>query len=300
MSAPRPAGRLLVATFELYRRYPWLFLVLAAAVIVPYELIALAATGSGVFSRGGIGVAAQLTLTATSWFFVTPLVSALHVHAVADVMHDREPRIGAVALQGLKVLPVVAAAAIISALGMSLGFLALIVPGIILWLRWAVVAQAAAIEHEGWLPALRRSADLTDGHYMHVFVFLVVVGVIAAAPVVLGGFFFEDDATSAVSFLVGLVVTVITASFTALASALLYYDLVARWGTAVVPESSSAPRTTWDPRAYSDEDRPKGWYVNPDHPSRMSHWGGPDSPEWNGTTKTPRKIARAWREEDRG
>jgi hypothetical protein len=51
MSVPRSAPRLLVRTFELYRRYPLLFLVLAARVIVPYELIALAATGTGSFSR---------------------------------------------------------------------------------------------------------------------------------------------------------------------------------------------------------------------------------------------------------
>jgi hypothetical protein len=299
MNAPRPAGRLVAATFELYRRYPWLFLVLAAAVIVPYELIALAATGTGAFSRGDASFGGQMILTLTLSFMITPLVSALHVHAVAEVKNDREPRIGAVALQGLKVLPVVAAATIVSALGIALGFLALIVPGILLTLRWAVVAQAAAIEHEGWLPALRRSHDLSDGHYMHVFVFIFVVGAIAAAPHILGGVVFEHNGTAAATFLIGVAISVITASFSALASALLYYDLVARWGAA--PASAGGPtRESWDPRSFTDQDRPKGWYVNPDRPKQMSHWGGPELPEWNGITRTPRKIRRTWETEGSG
>jgi len=153
MSAPRLAPRLLVGTFELYRRYPWLFLVLAAAVIVPYELIALAASGTGAFSRANTSVGTQLFLTLADWALVTPL----HVHAVSKVRHDREPQIRPVALQGLRALPVVSAATIVSWLGILAGIFLLIVPGVILWLRWAMVAQtAAAIEIRG----ARRSAPL--------------------------------------------------------------------------------------------------------------------------------------------
>jgi hypothetical protein len=143
MNAPRRARRLLVATFELYRRYPALFLVLAAAVIVPYEVIALAATGTGNFSRAGTSFGTQLLLTLLSWFLIASLVSALHVNAVAEVRQDRDPRLGSVARQGLRVLPVVAAATIASSLGIALGLLALVVPGVILMLRWVVVSQAA-------------------------------------------------------------------------------------------------------------------------------------------------------------
>lgn len=296
MSAPRSAPRLLAGTFELYRRYPLLFLVLAAGVIVPYELIVLAATGDGAFSRGNVGASTLLFLTLADWALVTPLVSALHVHAVAEVRHDREPRIGAVALQGLRVLPVVAAAAVASWLGIMVGFLLLIVPGVILWLRWAVVAQAAAIEHEGWLPALRRSGKLADGHYRHIAAFLILVGVIGFVPFFVGGIVFGHHDTGAASFLTGLAIRVLTASFTALAGALLYYDLLTRYKEEPAP--AGAPRTSFDPRSYSDLDRPKGWYVDPASPSRMKHWGGSDHPEWTGDTRTPRKIRRAWHAEN--
>jgi hypothetical protein len=121
MSAPRSAPRLLLGTFELYRRYPWLFLVLAAAVIVPYELIVLAASGTGAFSRGGMSFGPQMFFLLADLALITPLVSALHVNAVAEVRHDREPQVRPVALHGLRALPVVAATTIVSWLGMSVG-----------------------------------------------------------------------------------------------------------------------------------------------------------------------------------
>jgi hypothetical protein len=196
----------------------------------------------------------------------------------------------------------VAAATIISWLGMVLGFVALIVPGIVLMLRWAVVAQAAAIEHEGWLPALRRSHRLAEGSYRHVAAFIVLVTAITLVPSIAGGIVFGHHDTSTASFLTGLVVRVITASFAALATALLYYDLLTRWETATRAEAAAptgTPRTSFDPRAYSDLDRPKGWYVDPIHPDRMRYWGGSEQPGWSGSTRTPRKVRRTWRAEDR-
>jgi hypothetical protein len=303
MSAPRSAPRLLVGTFELYRRYPLLFLVLAAGVIVPYELIALAATGTGSFSRANASVGVQLFLSLADWTLVTPLVSALHVHAVSEVRNDREPRLGPVALQGLKALPVVAAATIASVIGIGVGFVFLIIPGLFLLLHWAVVAQAAAIEREGWSPALRRSGNLADKHYIHIAIFLVMVGVITVAPFFVGGLAFGHHKTGVASFLTAVALRVLTASFAALAGALLYYDLVAR--KELVPQPTTQPtpagppQSSFDPHAYSDGDRPKGWYVDPASPSRMKHWGGSDQPEWTGSTRTPRKIKRSWQTDKR-
>jgi hypothetical protein len=218
-----------------YRRYPLLFLVLAAGVIVPYEVIVLLATGSASFSQS-----TGFLLLLIELFLISPLVSALHVHAVSEVRDGRDPRLVPVARQGLKVLPVVTAVSIISWLGIGLGFLAFFIPGIILMLRWYVVAQTAAIEHEGWLPALRRGAQLTDGHYGHVFVFSIYVGLITFVPMLLISLGFGESKTVA-SFLVGTIVQIVTISFAALATAVLYYDLRTR------REASPAPALPVDP-----------------------------------------------------
>lgn len=220
--------QLLLAAFGLYRRYALLFFVLAAGVIVPYRLIVLAASGAGPFSGDAVAPDVSFLLGLVDLALIGPLISALHVHAVAEIRLGEDPRIGAVARQGFRVLPVVAAAVIVSWLGIFVGLVALIVPGIILILRWIVVAQVAAIEHEGWVPALHRSGELSDGQYLHIFVFFVSVTVIVVVPSLLGAAAFGKDDTGAVSFLVGLAIQILTASFSALATALLFYDLLAR------------------------------------------------------------------------
>jgi hypothetical protein len=304
--SPRSAHQLIADTVRLYRRYPLIFPALAAAVIVPYDAIVLGVTGSGALTESSLAPGVGFLLTLIEWCLVGPLISALHVHAVREAREGNTPRLAPVARQGLRVLPVVAAASIISGLGIFAGFLALIVPGVILTLRWMVVAQSAAIDHEGWIPALRRSAELTDERYGHVFVFAIYVGLITTVPIYLGSLGFEDDPTSAVSLLVGLIVQVFSLSFGALATALLYFDLRTRSESVAAGAGAAGPGLTegdspptdhsLDPRSYSDQTRPKGWYVDPRKPGRMVYWGASDPPDWGATARTPRKVRRAWEE----
>jgi hypothetical protein len=305
-SNPRSAHQLIADAVGLYRRYPLIFPVLAAAVIVPYDAVVLGATGSGALTGSALSAGVQSLLALISWCLVSPLVSALHVHAVREAREGGSPRLAPVARQGLRVLPVVVAASIVSGLGILAGFLALIVPGVILTLRWMVVAQSAAIDHEGWIPALRRSAELTDGRYGHVFVFAMYIGLITTVPIYLGSLGFEDDPTTAVSFVVGLVVQIFSLSFGALATSLLYFDLRVREESAATRARMAGPGLarddappsdhSLDPRRYSDQTRPKGWYLDPRNPGRMVYWGAGDPPDWGATARTPRKVRQAWEE----
>lgn len=111
------------------------------------------------------------------------------------------------------------------------------------------------------------------------------------------GLGFGHDRTTALSFLVSLLVQTFTYSFSALAAALLYYDLRSRREAALAPALPGGPSGaghSLDPRQYSDEDRPKGWYVNPQAPGHMSYWGAGDPPDWGATARTPRKVRRDW------
>jgi len=297
---PQSAGRLILDAFSLYGRYPLLFLILAAGVIVPYELLVLA-LGSGPFDDT-VNSSLALLLGIADLVLVTPLVSALHVNAVADARAGEVPAVGSVARRGIRALPVVAAASVMSGLGIAVGFFALIVPGIYLTLRWLVVAQAAAIERDGWLPALRRSHELVRGHYGHVIVFALVVGVIVAVPLALLGLVFDE--TTVVSFTVAVIVQVLCISFGALTTALLYFDLRTRRelalasGQGIEVEQRVSEQTGGrdvDPRKYTDETRPRGWYIDPEQPERMRYWQTDDPPRWaESTTRTPARVRQAW------
>lgn len=225
----RSVAEIIGEALDIYQEYPLLFLTLALGVIGPYELAVLAVTGQGPLAGAAhqnLGVYYLLVLLDTA--MVGPLVSALHIHAVVDIGAGRRPRLGAVALRALRVLPVVVAAVIMSTIGIALGFLALIIPGILLALRWAVVAQVAAVEPGGWLPSLRRSRELTRERYGHIFGLLLIAGLLN------GGILFGAQAiplgstAGAASVAVGIAARTITASFSALTLALLYFDLRAR------------------------------------------------------------------------
>lgn len=227
-SKPRSIAQIVRAAGALYWRYPLLFAILAAAAMVPFELIVLAATGYGPLRHGheNLGVSWLLLLIRSS--LITPLISALHMHAVVTIAERRRPRLVEVARRGAMVLPVVAAAEIVADIGIFLGSIALVVPGILLAVRWAVVAQAAALEGEDWVDALRSSRRLTSGHGWHVVGLILLVGVLNAAVLFGARSIPLGSSSGAGSVAVGTTVETLVASFSALTLALLYFDLQAR------------------------------------------------------------------------
>jgi hypothetical protein len=301
------APELVSATFSVYQRFPLLFLILAAGVVVPYELIVLAVTGAGPLSLRELSGSTSLILDGINFFVIGPLISALHVHAVREIRDGGQPRLASVGPRALTVLPVVSAAVIISTLGTIVGFLALIVPGILLSLRWSVVAQAAALEGGSWTDALRRSADLTRGNYWHIFGTLFLVSILGAIL----GFgveaAFHHPSTTVASFVAGTALQTVVCSFTALATALLYFDLTARRRAKTEMAAAEDPEPEWDvpptghpldPYSWSDEDRPPGWYIDPNAPRVMRYWAADGTPTWSKrTTKTPRDVLAKWKKD---
>jgi hypothetical protein len=229
LNRPRTTREILRAAVGLYRAYPLLFAILALGVIAPYDLLVTALTGSGPLvssAHESVGTVALLDLL--NFSLVGPFISALHMHAVILISEDQRPRLEAVAIRGLRVLPVVVAAEIIAGLGIALGFVALIIPGILLSLRWSVVAQTAAVEHEGWLPALRRSGVLTANQYLHIFGLLLATGFLSFVAGTASTSLQSGGSGSLGSVLIEIAFHTVAASFTALALAILYLDLRAR------------------------------------------------------------------------
>lgn len=224
---PKSVGGVLGDALRCYARYPVLFAVLALGVVVPYTLIVLVANGAAPLGRQHGGATAVLILLLLDLLIVTPLISALFIHALVAVGEGRQPRLLEVAALGVRVLPVVAAAEVVAGIATGVGFLLLIVPGVFLLIRWAVVAQAAAIERGDWLGALRRSGELTAGNYLHVLAVLVIVGLIALALEQAGAAIVGTSA-NVPQVVVVIALLTITRSFVALTTAVLYFDLVAR------------------------------------------------------------------------
>jgi len=227
LAVPRSLRGLVGASARLYGRHPLLFLALAFVVVAPWDLVLLAITGHGPLYNGSESATGFVLRVLVPLTLVTPLISALHLHAVEMAGRGERPTLLLVGARGLRVLPVVVAASIVSGLGIAAGFAALIVPGIFLTVRWAVVAQAAAAEPGDWMQALSRSWWRTKFHGLHVFAVLVLAGLVGEA-VHLAARAADIGSSSPGAVAVGIAANTVTASFAALITALLYFDLVAR------------------------------------------------------------------------
>src|SRR5581483_4564568 len=177
LKRPRTVAEILQTALSLYANHPLLFVGLAIAVVVPYELIVLAVAHASPLGQQR-SASTGLILALADFALVGPLVSALQVRAVLMLAEREQPRFWQVIARGLRALPVVAAAEIVAGLGIGVGLLLLLIPGLYLAVRWAVVAQVAAVEGTDWPGALRRSAQLTAGSLLRIFAVLLCVSLV--------------------------------------------------------------------------------------------------------------------------
>jgi hypothetical protein len=222
----RSVGAIFIAALSLYRRYPLLFVLLALPVVGTYDLALLAITGYGpLASLGRHSRGLSLLNILLRQALVSPLISALHVYAVQIAGEGRLPRLRPVALRGVAVLPVVGATALLTGTGTAIGTLAFLVPGLLLAARWAVAAQAAAVEREGPLAAIGSSTRVTEGRRWHVLGLLLSLAIIAVGVDQLARALPLGSSSGAVAVAVGIAVQTLVASLGALTLALLYFEL---------------------------------------------------------------------------
>ena len=228
LQSPRGLPDLFGTSARLFWRYLWQFLLLAGVLVVPFEIVALAATSS--FHGTNLTTHQEreiVLLSLVDFVLIIPLVSALQVHAVLLIGQGEQPRLREVFRRTLPVLPTVVAAWIVASIGVVLGLVAFLIPGIWLLLRLYVVAQTAAIEGADWPTTLRRGFDLTRGSALRILGMLLIVALInLTVNDLLNGGSISRGGTLA--DIVATVIALILQSFSALVGALLYFDLRAR------------------------------------------------------------------------
>lgn len=125
--------------------------------------------------------------------------------------------------------------AILEGLGVALGIVLLLIPGLILATVWSVAVPALVVERTGVFGAFNRSGDLTRGHRWAVFGLMVVYAILswivmgvsgAIALGVAGGFGALANGGSSIPFAVfeGVIATLLGA-LSGAGVAALYYEL---------------------------------------------------------------------------
>jgi len=171
---------------------------------------------------------AALPLAALFWA-LSVLYQGMVVTLVEDVQDGRRDHSVPELLRSVE--PVFWRLLVVSVLfgiGVAIGFVLLIIPGLILMVIWSVVAPVTVVERPGVLAAFRRSRELVRGHGWSVFgvlvlVFLAVVAVSIVVGVASAGLGAAGRAV------VQWAVNAAVAPLTALSASVLYFELRARF-----------------------------------------------------------------------
>jgi hypothetical protein len=209
-------GRVIDEVFAIYRDNAGV-LIPAAAVVFLIEAI----VGALLIAISPILILLAIVVQLIATTFYQGMVVAL----VSDVQDGRRDFSVEQLLKSVTgaVVPLIVAG-ILAGLGILLGFLLLIVPGLFLLTIWAVIAPVIVLERPGIIPAFGRSRELVRGNGWSVFAVIVifflillvvgfVLGIIGAAA---------GEVGRVIADFIG---SVVTAPLIALAAAVLYFQL---------------------------------------------------------------------------
>lgn len=107
------------------------------------------------------------------------ILQGLVVHAAINRLNGRSVETGEIVNVGARYALPLLGLAIISTLGLMLGFVLLLVPGLILCVVWSVASPSLVMEKRGVFDSLQRSRDLTRGHRWSIFGLLVVYSILS-------------------------------------------------------------------------------------------------------------------------
>jgi hypothetical protein len=159
------------------------FLVVTAIAGLPH-LIAYLSAAPPLMAPGRILLVSLLTFIMR--LLLGTISQAVLLYGVFQDMRGRPVNLGEAIRRGLSRFFPILGVAILTSVGIVFASLLLVVPGVILAVRWAVALPVCVVEGAGPLASLGRSAVLTRGHRWKVFailLLLVIVGPLMGAIV---------------------------------------------------------------------------------------------------------------------
>jgi hypothetical protein len=214
------------AVFRLFFSNIGSFLLITAIILLPILALQLVIAADQAQSIGRVVVAALIKMVGYQ------LATATLTYAVLHALRRRTISLGACLTVGVRSLITVVLIAILQSIAIAFGMILLIFPGIMIAMAYAVTIPAAIEESTGVTGAFSRSSDLTRGYRWQVFGVLFLVGLfnfaIAFIPAFAIGFQAAMSSASQPSSLVNLIselLSIVTTSLGATATAIIYYRL---------------------------------------------------------------------------
>jgi hypothetical protein len=239
----RGLGQILSEAFNIYTKNAAQLLLIVAIIVVPLSILSYLLTdvalargtetitigGQSVEvleSRGFFLVLLVILVGAAISVIITALLQAALLRAAAQATIGDPVDIDQSYRFGLKKFGSVLLVSILVGISVAIGFLLLIIPGIILLGFLAVSVPAVVVEDVRGTNAMRRSWALVSGNFWHalgvVVVAAIITGIIAGLIGSIGG------SNRIVGAIFTAIAQVIVAPYSALVTVLLYLDLRSR------------------------------------------------------------------------
>jgi len=233
-------GDVLSEAWALYRRFLWQFFLTALVVFAVLDLLgALAATAAGDSVGAGLfwGLIA-FVISIVGYFWVQGAL----VELVRDVRDGRQDRtIGETYSTVQPRLPALIAAGILAAIGIGIGLILLIVPGLFLLTIWSMLVPVIVIEGRSAGESFSRSREVVRGNGWSVFGLVLITFITIGIASALIRLLFSPLPDFLDAWIGGLVAHSLTIPFAAAALTTAYFKLTAsETATAPTPPEPAA------------------------------------------------------------
>jgi hypothetical protein len=241
-SEPVGVGTLVSRTFSVWSKHMWLFAGFTLVLFIPAVLVmVIAAVGGAVaaagMSEGGMEAGAALGMLGPMLGIGLPLILIAAIANMGGLTYGaiqglagRPVSFGTMFSVGFRRLFPMIGAGIVVGLAVGLGFVLLIVPGVILGCGLSIVMPIVVAEKRGPIDAIGRSWNLTSGYKGTIFLTGLVFGLIYFGLALVGMVF---NLIPILGQLASLLINVLTGSLGTIWYAVAYHDIrVAKEGVA--------------------------------------------------------------------
>jgi hypothetical protein len=233
-------GDVLSEAWNLYKRFLMQFFLTALVVFAVLDLLsALAGQAAGDSVGAGIfwGLIA-FVIGIVGYFWVQGAL----VELVRDVRDGRQDRtIGETYATVRPRLPALIAAGILAALGIGIGLILFIVPGLFLLTIWSMLVPVIVIEGRSAGESFTRSREVVPGHGWPVFGLILITFITIGIASALIRLVFSPLPSFLDDWLGSLVAHSLTVPFAAAALTTAYFKLSAPAAAIAMPEAEATP-----------------------------------------------------------
>jgi hypothetical protein len=234
---PRTLGEILSAAFDIYKSNASKLILIVAVVVVPLSLIGAligqafagndkVVAGQTISDRSVVAIVLGAIVAAIIAIIISAVLQAAMMRAAALATIGDPVDVSESYRWGLKRFGSVLLVAFLVGLTIGIGFILIIIPGIIFLTLLSVSIPAVVIENRRGTDAMKRSWNLAKEHFWHVLGVVVVAWIITTVIGSILGSLGGDNWFGAWIF--SAIAQILTAPFSALVSVLLYLDLRAR------------------------------------------------------------------------